>query len=105
MNDTPRRGLSLHHKILLGLVLGAACGILANLYGPSLEAALGARFGRPTLPLVQPLLHYVLEPLGQVFLNLLLMTIVPLVFASLAVGVARLGDLRKLGRIGAKTFA
>jgi DAACS family dicarboxylate/amino acid:cation (Na+ or H+) symporter len=47
---------------------------------------------------------YVTEPLGQVFLRLLLMTVVPLVFASLALGVARLGAVGKLGRIVAKTF-
>ena len=45
-----------------------------------------------------------MEPAGQLFLNLLLMTVVPLVFASLATGVARLGDLKRLGRMGAKTF-
>lgn len=104
MADAPRRGLSLHHKVLLGLVLGAACGTLVNLYGPAAEARLSDLVGEPVV-VTEPLLTYVLNPIGQVFLNLLLMTVVPLVFASLAVGVARLGDLRHLGRVGAKTFA
>jgi DAACS family dicarboxylate/amino acid:cation (Na+ or H+) symporter len=36
-------------------------------------------------------IKYVMDPVGQVFLHMLLMTVIPLVFASLAVGVARLG--------------
>jgi DAACS family dicarboxylate/amino acid:cation (Na+ or H+) symporter len=46
----------------------------------------------------------VTQPLGEVFLRLLLMTVVPLVFASLALGVAQLGKVGSLGRIVAKTF-
>jgi DAACS family dicarboxylate/amino acid:cation (Na+ or H+) symporter len=45
------------------------------------------------------------RPVGQLFLNLLLMIVVPLVFSSLIVGVAGIGDIRKLGRIGFKSFA
>ena len=46
-----------------------------------------------------------LEPLGVMFIRLLTMTIVPLIVASLFVGVASLGDVRRLGRIGGKTLA
>lgn len=45
-----------------------------------------------------------LHPIGQLFLRLIQMVIVPLVFASLLVGVASLGDVRKLGRLGGKTL-
>ena len=45
------------------------------------------------------------EPVGQLFLRLLLMTVIPLVFSSLVVGIAQIGDVRKLGRIGVKSFA
>ena len=45
------------------------------------------------------------EPIGQMFLRLLLMIVVPLVFSSLVVGVAGIGDIRKLGRVGLKTLA
>lgn len=89
------RGMSLHTRILLGLVLGAMCGIAVNLYGYHTGS-------QPQF--IQPLLTYVMDPLGQIFLRLLLMTVVPLVFASLAIGVAQFGDLGRLGRIGAKTF-
>ena len=43
-------------------------------------------------------------PVGRVFLKLIKMVIVPLVFASLLCGVASLGDIRRLGRLGAKTL-
>jgi DAACS family dicarboxylate/amino acid:cation (Na+ or H+) symporter len=45
------------------------------------------------------------HPVGQLFLRLLLMIVVPLVFSSLVVGVAGIGDIRKLGRVGLKSFA
>ncbi|MBA3323249.1 MAG: dicarboxylate/amino acid:cation symporter, partial [Pyrinomonadaceae bacterium] len=45
------------------------------------------------------------EPIGQLFLRLLLMVVVPLVFSSLVVGVAGIGDIRRLGRVGLKSFA
>ena len=45
-----------------------------------------------------------IKPVGTLFLKLIKMVIVPLVFASLLVGIASLGDLRKLGRIGGKTL-
>jgi DAACS family dicarboxylate/amino acid:cation (Na+ or H+) symporter len=44
------------------------------------------------------------QPVGQLFLRLLLMIVVPLVFSSLVVGVAGIGDIRKLGRVGLKSF-
>ena len=45
-----------------------------------------------------------IRPVGTLFLRLIKMVIVPLVFASLLVGVASLGDVRKLGRLGGKTL-
>jgi DAACS family dicarboxylate/amino acid:cation (Na+ or H+) symporter len=41
---------------------------------------------------------------GQIFLRLLFMVVVPLVFASVTMGVASLGDLRRIGRVGTKTL-
>jgi DAACS family dicarboxylate/amino acid:cation (Na+ or H+) symporter len=97
MSEPAGRGVPLHTKILLGMLLGIGCGLAANVSREPVEAALG-------FPVVKPLIQYVMEPVGKVFLNLLLMTVVPLVFGSLAVGVAKLGDLGKLGRMGAKTL-
>jgi DAACS family dicarboxylate/amino acid:cation (Na+ or H+) symporter len=45
------------------------------------------------------------RPAGQVFLRLLFMLVLPLVFTALALGVAGLGDVRVLGRVGLRTLA
>jgi len=90
------RKMSLHNKILLGLVFGAIAGISANLLGARVSGIQSV---------VAPLITYVMEPVGQVFLRLLFMVVIPLVFASLTLGVAGLGDLGKLGRIGFKTLS
>ena len=84
--------LPLHTKIFLGLIVGFIAGLAANY-------SLGAKH-----PAVIGLIDHLTDPVGQLFLRLLLLTIIPLVFSSLVVGVASLGDLRKLGRVGAKTF-
>ncbi len=90
--DKPR-GLPLHTRIVIGLAAGLAAGLGANL-------ALGG-----THPGVAWLVFHVTEPVGVLFLRLLLMIVVPLVFSSLVVGVAGVGDIRELGRVGLKTFA
>lgn len=87
------KGLPLHTKILLGLLIGAVLGVLAN-------TQLGG-----THPLVVNVEKYVANPVGQIFLNLLFMIVIPLVFASIALGVAGLGDLKQVGRVGGKTLA
>jgi DAACS family dicarboxylate/amino acid:cation (Na+ or H+) symporter len=87
------RGMKLHTKILLGLVIGAALGIAANLILGGSHSA------------VVWLNKYFAGPVGQIFLRMLFMIVVPLVFASIALGVAGLGDLRKVGRVGGKAIA
>lgn len=91
-HDKPK-GMALHTKILLGLLVGAVGGVLVNY-----------TFGGTNENLVWFIKNFT-EPIGQLFLNLLLMIVVPLVFSSLIVGVAGIGDIRKLGRIGLKSFA
>jgi DAACS family dicarboxylate/amino acid:cation (Na+ or H+) symporter len=83
----------LHTRIFIGLAVGIIGGVGVN-------RLLGGEH-----PAVSWLLANVTEPVGQLFLRVLLMTVVPLVFSSLVVGVAGLGDVRKLGRIGVKSFA
>lgn len=90
--DRPR-GMQLHTRILLGLVIGAVAGITAN-----------ALFGSDHPNLVW-FVDNITEPVGQLFLRLLLMVVIPLVFSALVVGIAGVGDVRSLGRIGIKTFA
>ena len=86
-------GMKLHTKILLGLLVGAVLGVTANF-------ALGGDHAA-----VQWVNKYLAGPVGQVFLRMLFMIVVPLVFASIALGVAGLGDLRKVGRVGGKAIA
>jgi dicarboxylate/amino acid:cation (Na+ or H+) symporter, DAACS family len=102
----------LHRYILYSLVFGAVAGSIVNALLPvDPRGGLGILAGGYAPSLIDPtpgwltfLLAYIFDPLGQLFLRLLFMTVVPLVFCSLAVGVAHLGDMGKLGRIGAKTF-
>jgi DAACS family dicarboxylate/amino acid:cation (Na+ or H+) symporter len=95
-----RRGLSLPTKTLLGLVLGAAAGIALNVaYAPAAGAEPGDAYRR-----VVWWADNVAKPAGDIFLRLLFMVVVPLVFCSLVLGIAGLGDLRKLGRLGGRTF-
>ncbi len=82
-----------HSRLLLALLIGAALGVAANQW-------LG-----PSDPIVDRVNHYVTGPVGQIFLRLLFMLVVPLVFASIALGVAQLGDLRRVGRVGTKAMA
>src|ERR1044071_6545376 len=90
--DRPK-GMPLHTRILIGLGVGVAAGLAVNY----------ARGDRD--PGVEWFVANFTEPLGQLFLRLLLMIVVPLVFSSLVVGVAGIGDVRKLGRVGLKSFA
>src|SRR6266576_2817987 len=46
-----------------------------------------------------------LQPLGTLFQNLLSMVVIPLVATALFAGVAGLGDLRRVGRLGVRTLA
>ncbi len=90
--DRPK-GMPLHTRILIGLVVGVVAGVTVNVL-----------FGGDH-PRVVWVVSNITDPVGQLFLRLLLMVVVPLVFSSLVVGVAGIGDVRKLGRVGLKSFA
>jgi dicarboxylate/amino acid:cation (Na+ or H+) symporter, DAACS family len=79
--------LGLSQRMLLGLVLGAALGTTAHVAAP------GAAW-------VESIVTWGTAPLGAIFLRLLTMLVIPLVVPALALGVAGLGDLQHLGRIG-----
>ncbi len=83
--------MKLHNKILLGLVLGAGAGIVSKLV-----------FGEA--PELLWIVENVATPVGQVFLRMLFMIVVPLIFGSVTLGVASLGDLTRIGRIGGKAM-
>lgn len=83
--------LSLHARMLVGFVAGTVLGLLANLFAA--DAAW-----------LETIVRYVADPVGQLFLRLLFMLVIPLVFSALILGVVEIGDPRALGRIGAKTL-
>lgn len=86
-----RPRMALHTKMLIGFIVGLGAGIAANLLVG--EAAW-----------LDALIRYVADPVGQVFLRLLFMLVIPLVFSALVLGVVELGDPKSLGRIGGRTL-
>jgi Na+/H+-dicarboxylate symporter len=84
--------MQLYTKISIGLVLGAAVGAAVNVSGVGTTLA----WTEGALPF--------LSFLGSAFIRAITMIVIPLVVSSLLIGVASLGDLRKLGRMGGKTL-
>ncbi|WP_128544158.1 dicarboxylate/amino acid:cation symporter [Larkinella soli] len=82
--------LNITTKIVIGFVLGVIAGqILHSTSDPETAAEIGNKF----------------QLLSKVFLKLIKMIVGPLVFSTLVVGIAKLGDFRVVGRIGIKTLA
>jgi proton glutamate symport protein len=77
------RKIGLAWQIFIGLVLGIIVG--AIFYG-------------------NPKVAVYLQPIGDIFLRLIKMIVIPIVISSLVVGVASVGDLKKLGKLGGKTL-
>ena len=78
--------------MLIALVLGAVLGVTAHVVGDG-------------SPFLDGLIRYVTQPIGQIFLRALFMLVIPLIVSGLCLGVAGLGELGDLGRIGLKTLA
>ena len=100
--DRPR-GMALHTRILIGLVFGVVAGVVSYaVFSVPDPAGTGNKLPHQAVAWV---IRNITEPVGTLFLRLLLMVVIPLVFSSLVVGVAGIGDVRKLGRVGLKSFA
>lgn len=80
--------MTLTTKVLLGLALGLASGIVLS------------ATGAPAAGIVAWI-----EPVGTIWIALLRMTIIPLVFAGLIVGAASVPDVRAIGRLGGRALA
>lgn len=85
--ESTNEGLALHWKVIIGLILGVIYAWMSVEFG----------WNEFTLKWIQPF--------GDIFINLLKLIAVPLVLFSIISGVASLGDMKKLGRMGAKTLA
>ncbi|MBK8123347.1 MAG: dicarboxylate/amino acid:cation symporter [Dokdonella sp.] len=79
--------------MLIGFVLGLGTGLAVHWSGAA------------HLAWVEWLMQWVTQPVGKIFLRLLFMLVIPLLFSALVVGIAEMGDLRSLGRVGWKTLA
>src|SRR5262245_38966227 len=79
-------------RMLAGLLVGTALGVAAHI-------------GLGGTPVLDAIVRYGTEPIGKIFLRLLYMLVIPLIISALALGVAGLGDVSTLGRIGIKTLA
>jgi DAACS family dicarboxylate/amino acid:cation (Na+ or H+) symporter len=88
----PRRAVPLHTQIFLGMLAGAFAGVAANLIA-------GGSAG------LEAFVRNVSYPIGLIFLRLIFMVVIPLILSAIMLGVAELGDARRLGRIGLKTVA
>lgn len=78
-----------HTQLLAGLILGAIAGLLLH----DAQASW-----------VQEANNYVLMPLGQIFLRMIFMVVVPLIFSALVLGVHELGQSHGLGKVALKTL-
>lgn len=78
--------MKLHTKIFIGMVVGVAAGLIVKNWGLSQET-------------LDSIASWV-EPVGRIFMNLIFMMVIPLILSALTLGIAEIGDLRKLGRIG-----
>lgn len=90
--------LALHWKILIGLAAGLIVGLVLNTHGASVRAALGDNFAG--------VVNFVVnlnQLIGDVFKRSLQFIAVPIILFAMILAIGSLGDLRTLGRIGAKT--
>ncbi len=86
-----KKHLPLHVKILLGLLIGLMLGLLSNIFLNGNETIKWA-------------VSDVAYPVGQIFLRLIFMIIIPLIFTAIVLGVADFRDIRKIGRVGGKVL-
>ena len=87
-----RTKIPLHTQMAIGFAAGLIGGLVVHFF------AADARW-------LEWFTTYVTQPVGQVFLRLLFMLVIPLLFSALVMGVAEMGDIRSLGRVGWKTLA
>ena len=91
MSEVARKGLSLQWQMLAGFAIGLVAGLIA--YSFARDAAW-----------VTFVTTYITGPIGQVFLRLLFMLVIPLLFSALVVGISEMGEIKSLKRVGLRTL-
>ena len=91
MTDTQSRGFSLQWQMLAGFLVGLVLGLIV--YSTQRDAAW-----------VETFTTYVTQPIGQIFLRLLFMLVIPLLFSALVVGISEMGEIKSLKRVGLRTL-
>ena len=91
MSEVARKGLSLQWQMLAGFAIGLVAGLIA--YSTARDAAW-----------VEFVTTYITGPIGQVFLRLLFMLVIPLLFSALVVGISEMGEIKSLKRVGLRTL-
>jgi len=81
---------ALHKKIFLGMLVGIVSGLLVQYSGMPQDT-------------IETLAKYI-RPVGDIFLRMIFMMVMPLILSALALGVAELGDLKKIGKVGLRTL-
>jgi DAACS family dicarboxylate/amino acid:cation (Na+ or H+) symporter len=96
MTDAAKPHTPLHTRILVGMAVGVLLG-------------LAVRFVAANNPTVAEYANFaaqrIARPVGQVFIRMVSMVVMPLVFSALVLGVVEIGDPRRLGRIGLRSLA
>ncbi len=78
--------MKLHTKIFIGMVFGIVAGLIVKSMGLPEET-------------IDTIIAWV-DPIGRIFMNLIFMMVIPLILSALILGIAEIGDLKKLGRMG-----
>ncbi len=113
-----RRGIALHTQIAIGLLLGASLGLAAHYWfsrpakiPPADQITVDNKLidrhdtdGDKLDDRLEWTVANVIEPVGNIFLRLMFMVVLPLVVSALALAVFNMGDLRRLGRVGLRTL-
>jgi len=85
------RGVKLQWQMLIGFVAGLVLGLIV--YSTQRDEAW-----------VDIVTTYVTQPIGQIFLRLIFMLVIPLLFSALIVGISEMGEVRSLKRVGLRTL-
>jgi len=118
--DSERGRMPLHTRILIGLTIGIVLGLVANWLAACPPGTLSDLNGDGRIAGWREVLGsdqnksgvrdwldsavYWVKPVGDIFLRLMFMVVVPMVFSALALAVVEIGDVRKLGWMGLKTL-